>query len=169
MVNVNKASNYKTFSPEDQNSINKQIDQMIQKKYRFLNYNGMRNSHLDNLIREASGGMGRIEPDDEEGGESKNKDKPINTTINPFDNKVIIIDEAHNFVSRIVNKLKTKKKTLSIRLYNYILSANNCRVVFLTGTPIINYPNEIAVLFNMLRGYIKTYYFKLDTSKVWKN
>ena len=68
----------------------------------------MRNSHLDNLIREASGGMEEEdEPDDEEGGESKNKDKPINTTINPFDNKVIIIDEAHNFVSRIVNKLKS--------------------------------------------------------------
>ena len=165
MVNVNKASNYKTFSPEDQQSINKQIEEMIQKKYRFFNYNGMRNSHLDNLIREASGGMEEEEEPEEEGGESKNKDKPINTTINPFDNKVIIIDEAHNFVSRIVNKLKTKKETLSIRLYNYIMSANNCRVVFLTGTPIINYPNEIAVLFNMLRGYIKTYYFKLDTSK----
>ena len=52
------------------------------------------------------------EPEDDEGGESKNKtNKPINTTINPFDNKVIIIDEAHNFVSRIVNKLKTKKNT----------------------------------------------------------
>ena len=48
----------------------------------------MRNSHLDNLIREASGGM--EEEPEEEGGESKNKDKPINTTINPFDNKVII-------------------------------------------------------------------------------
>ena len=168
MVNVTKPSNYKTFSPEDQDSINKQIEQMIQKKYRFFNYNGMRNSHLDNLIREASGGIEEeedVEDQDEEGGESKNKDKPINTTINPFDNKVIIIDEAHNFVSRIVNKLKTKKKTLSIRLYEYILSATNCRVVFLTGTPIINYPNEIAVLFNMLRGYIRTYYFKLDTSK----
>ena len=41
---------------------------------------------------------------------------------------------------------------------NYILSASNCRVIFLTGTPIINYPNEIAVLFNMLRGYIKTFF-----------
>ena len=166
MVNVNKSSNYKTFSPQDQDSINTQVEQMIQKKYRFFNYNGMRNSHLDNLIKESSGGIEEDEEDpDEEVGESKNKDKPINTTINPFDNKVIIIDEAHNFVSRIVNKLKTKKKTLAIRLYNYILSADNCRVVFLTGTPIINYPNEIAVMFNMLRGYIKTYYFKLDTSK----
>ena len=25
---------------------------------------------------------------------------------NPFDNKVVIIDEAHNFISRIANKLK---------------------------------------------------------------
>ena len=33
----------------------------------------------------------------------------------------------------------------------------NCKIVFLSGTPIINYPNEIAVLFNMLRGYIKTW------------
>ena len=31
----------------------------------------------------------------------------------------------------------------------------------LTGTPIINYPNEIAILFNILRGYIKTFDFKL--------
>jgi hypothetical protein len=168
MVNVSKPSNFKSFSPEDQKSINKQIDQMIMKKYRFMNYNGMRHSHLDRLIREAS--MGNSSLDDEDNSESNE----INTSINPFDNKVIIIDEAHNFVSRIVNKLpkgkkinkKEKKNTpLSIRLYNYILSASNCRVIFLTGTPIINYPNEIAVLFNMLRGYIKTFYFKLDTSK----
>ena len=34
MVNVNKA-NYKTFSPEDQQSINKQIEEMIQKNIDF--------------------------------------------------------------------------------------------------------------------------------------
>ena len=28
----------------------------------------------------------------------------------------------------------------------------------------INYPNEIAILYNMLRGYIKTFSFLLDTS-----
>jgi len=166
MVNNNKPTNYNSFSPDDQNSINKQINQMILKKYRFMNYNGMRHSHLNKLIREASGGINNEEREAEEGGESK--ETPINNSINPFDNKVIIIDEAHNFVSRIVNKLKYSKKKetpLAIRLYNYILGANNCRIIFLTGTPIINYPNEIAVLFNMLRGYIKTFYFKLDTSK----
>ena len=42
------------------------------------------------------------------------------------------------------------------------MMADNCRIVLLTGTPILNYPNEIGVLFNILRGYIKTFYFKLN-------
>ena len=33
---------------------------------------------------------------------------------NPFSNSVIIIDEAHNFVSRIVNKLNNTSTELSI-------------------------------------------------------
>ena len=89
-------------------------------------------------------------------------------TSNPFDNKVIVIDEAHNFVSRIVNKIQKKKETLSMRLYELILDAENARIVFLTGTPIINYPNEIGILFNMLRGYIKTYRIPLNTNKASK-
>jgi hypothetical protein len=147
MVDVKKDSNFDTLGQDDQKSINSQIDLMLRKKYTFINYNGMRQSHLDKMIAESENMSG---------------------TSNPFDNKVIIIDEAHNFVSRIVNKLKKKKQTLSIQLYELLLSANNCRLVFLTGTPIINYPNEIAVLFNMLRGYIKTFYIKLDTSETTK-
>jgi len=75
---------------------------------------------------------------------------------NPFDNSVIIIDEAHNFVSRIVNKIK-KPKSISYILYDLIMNATNARVILLTGTPIINYPNEIGILYNLLRGYIKTW------------
>ena len=55
-----------------------------------------------------------------------------------------------------------------MKLYNYLLDAHNCRVVMLTGTPIVNYPNEIGILYNILRGYIKTYYFTLDTSRIGK-
>ena len=46
------------------------------------------------------------------------------------------------------------------------MDAENCKIVFLSGTPIINYPNEIAIFYNILRGYIKTYKFNLDTSKI---
>ena len=135
-VNAKKASNYDKLSANEKISLNAQIDLMISAKYQFINYNGLRASHLDALTK---------------GG----------TVSNPFDNKVVVIDEAHNFVSRIVNKLG-RDGSLSLKLYEFLLDANDCRIVFLTGTPIINYPNELAVLFNMLRGYIKTYVFYLD-------
>ena len=38
-----------------------------------------------------------------------------------------------------------------------LLRAKNVRIILLTGTPVINYPNEFAILFNILRGYIKTW------------
>ena len=87
-----------------------------------------------------------------------------NGTINLFDNKVVIIDEAHNFVSRIVNKLK-QPTSLAMRLYEYLLRAQNCRVVLLTGTPIINYPNEIGITMNILRGTIKVWHMQLLTGE----
>jgi len=135
LVNVSKEPNYESLSNIDKNSVNIQIDEMIKSKYKFINYNGLQNRHLQVLTRDY--------------------------TINPFNDKVIIIDEAHNFVSRIVNKIgKTEK--LSMRLYEYLMSAENCKIVLLSGTPIINYPNEIAIFFNILRGYIKTWNLVLD-------
>jgi hypothetical protein len=70
-------------------------------------------------------------------------------------------------VSRIVNKLKDPE-SISYRLYDYLMSAQNAKLVFLTGTPIINYPNEIAILFNMLRGYIKTWTFQIKQTTTQK-
>ena len=135
LVDNSKESNYETLDNEQRVSLNKQINEMILSKYQFLNYNGIRKRNLDEISN--------------------------NGTENPFDNKIVIIDEAHNFVSRIVNKLK-KPESLSMILYRYILSAQNSKFVFLTGTPIINYPNEIGIMFNMLRGYIKTFQLRLQ-------
>ena len=134
-VNVANESNYETLDTQEKFVLNEQIDEMIRAKYQFMNYNGLQKQHLANLTNDGK--------------------------INPFDNKVVIIDEAHNFVSRIVNKLK-KPDSLSMKLYEYLLSAENCRIILLTGTPIINYPNELGILFNILRGYIRTYRFNLS-------
>ena len=130
LVDVRKPSNYENLSSDDRVNLDKQLNEMIRDKYQFINYNGLRNEHIDKLSN--------------------------NGEINFFDNKVIVIDEAHNFVSRIVNKMG-KPESLSQRLYEYLMRAENCRIVLLSGTPIINYPNEIGILFNILRGYIKTY------------
>ena len=49
------------------------------------------------------------------------------------------------------------------------MDAENCKIILLSGTPIINYPNEIAVLFNILRGYIKCYTYNVSSSKKMYN
>lgn len=135
LVNVKKPSNYVSLSTDEKASLEHQIEQMIDAKYTFLNYNGMRMSHLKTLSADF--------------------------TQNPFSNHVIIIDEAHNFISRIVNKLK-RPSSLSMRLYEMLMNADNVKIILLTGTPVINYPNEIAIIFNILRGYIKTWKFPLQ-------
>ena len=130
LVNINKAPNYETLTSSDKSHLEKQLNEMIRNKYQFISYNGLRLSHLNTLSADGN--------------------------LNPFDNSVVIIDEAHNFISRIVNKLR-KPDSLSMKLYEYLMSAEDCRIVLLTGTPIINYPNEVGILFNILRGYIKTW------------
>jgi hypothetical protein len=137
MVNIKKESNYTELATDDQKTLDEQLNEMIRTKYTDINYNGLNMNKL-NLL---SGDQ----------------------TRNPFDNSVVVIDEAHNFVSRIVNKVKqNKSKTIAYILYDYLMSARNTRVILLSGTPIINYPNEIGILFNILRGYIKTWSFPIN-------
>jgi hypothetical protein len=144
-INIKKKSNYDDLSDTNKQVLEEQLNQMISQKYKFINYNGLRDKKLEQMT---SG-----------------------YTKNIFDNSVVIIDEAHNFISRIVNKLKKEKPiaeskrgekerlpfNLSTKLYEMLLSAKNARVILLSGTPVINYPNEFGILFNILRGYIKTW------------
>ena len=175
-INVKKPSNYSDLSDTDKKVLEEQLNEMIRQKYTFINYNGLRSTRLAEMTS--------------------------NYTRNIFDNSVVIIDEAHNLISRIVNKIKKEKgitgeekkkrkedKTgepaeeeslfgeqtplnLATKLYYMLLRAKNARIVLLTGTPVINYPNEFAILFNILRGYIKTWKIPLNvktSKKIDKN
>jgi hypothetical protein len=166
-INIRKKSNYDNLTDLEKKSLEKQLNEMISQKYTFINYNGLRSQLLSNLT---SG-----------------------FTKNIFDNSVVVIDEAHNLISRIVNKLKKEKYSgederrkkrgeekendnifgenvplnLATKLYYMLLRAKDARIVLLSGTPVINYPNEFAILFNILRGYIKTWkiHLTIKTSK----
>jgi hypothetical protein len=130
MGDPDSATNFTELPNSDQTLILRQLDIMIKKKYTLLHYNGIDVRNFSKLL--LPGGK------------------------NLFSNKVVMIDEAHNFVSRIVNKLGQKDHT-SFKMYELLMSAENCKIVMLTGTPIINYTYEISVLFNILRGYIDSW------------
>jgi len=61
--------------------------------------------------------------------------------------KVIVVDEAHNFFNSITNGSENATK-----LYQAIMKSD-CRLIFLSGSPIVNDPFELALCFNMLAGY----------------
>jgi hypothetical protein len=152
-----KRSNYADLNSAERASLQAQIDHMIHAKYQFINYNGIRMSGLDKIVEDRRREMG-VKGGAGAGAGGGGEGSGAGPRVNPFDHAVIVIDEAHNFVSRIVNKITKKKPdSLFYRLYEYLMDAEDCRLVCLTGTPIINYPNEMGVLFNMLRGYIKTF------------
>jgi len=136
-----KEPNYADLSPEHQRSLDEQLNEMIRSKYVDINYNGLTKKKFTEFEKE----FGKR-----------------NTTGNPFDHSVVLVDEAHNLVSRIVNNLG--KESIASKLYEYLQSATDARIVFMSGTPIINYPNEMGVMFNMLRGYIKTWKFTIPTT-----
>ena len=141
MVDTNQKNNYEQLNGEEKRLLDKQIDAMIDQKYMVINYNGLRKARLLEMTN--------------------------NLKDNIFDNKVVIIDEAHNFISRIVNKVNKERANakpthISTQLYDLLMSATNTRIVMLTGTPIINYPNEIGICFNILRGYIKSWRLSYD-------
>ena len=145
LMNLNKPSNFDSLNTKQKNDIDDQLIEMIKSKYNQINYNA---NNLKRVINQLSD----------------------NNSKNPFDNSVVIVDEAHKLVSLIVNKLNKSGKIsdtppVAIQIYNLLMTATNARIVLLTGTPIVNYPNEIAVLFNILRGTIKTWNYDLTNYK----
>ena len=83
LVNVKKESNYDKLSTQDKKMLDEQLNEMIHQKFQFINYNGLRKDRVNELTE--------------------------NDTKNPFSNKVVIIDEAHNFISAIANKIEGEK------------------------------------------------------------
>jgi len=71
---------------------------------------------------------------------------------NPFDDSVVIIDEFHNLVNMISNKLVDSGRVS--QMYRQLVEAKNMKIVAMTGTPIVNRPSEIAIIANIIRGPI---------------
>lgn len=144
---INKGKMYDSLSINDKNHIDAQINNVINNSFDFINYNGLRTQrkNMDIEIK-------------------KNKITYISDMIkdgNPFDNKCVIVDEIHNLVSRVVNKGK-----VGTALYNLLMNAKNCKLILLSGTPIINYPFEIGYILNILKGYQYIYYCKLGNMNI---
>ena len=71
-------------------------------------------------------------------------------SLHTLDNKFIIIDEAHGLLNGMVNGSKN-----ATQLYNLLMKAKNCKILFLTASGIINNFYEVIPCLNICKGYIK--------------
>ena len=66
-----------------------------------------------------------------------------------------IIEEAHNFIRNVYTNINSKQGKRAQVVYDYIIQDKRenegVRVICLSGTPAINTPYELALLFNLLR------------------
>lgn len=68
---------------------------------------------------------------------------------------IYIFDEVHNFINNVYNNITSKTGKRAYVIYDYIQQQKkddiDTRIILMTGTPAINNPFEIALIFNLLR------------------
>lgn len=79
-----------------------------------------------------------------------NSGDTLKTKSGTLDNKLLIVDEAHNLFKSIINS--GDRDTNAKIIYNMIMGAINLRILFLSGTPITKDPFELVACCNMIMG-----------------
>jgi len=149
--------NFNSLEDDERSTIREQIFAILRARITFIAYNGISASSLKMWACTA--------PD-------------------YFDNSVIIVDEVHNLTRLMEGTIepyltetrKTKRKikpepvepgrwkpnlcntSLNYKraflFYRLLCGAKNSKIIALSGTPIVNFPQEIGILANILHGYI---------------
>jgi ERCC4-related helicase len=90
--------------------------------------------------------------------DAPNADKAFMDAIKNADSSkksLYVIDEAHNFIRNVYSNISTRQGRRALTIYDYMIQDqkenDGTRVVLLSGTPAINNPYELGLLFNLLR------------------
>ena len=144
-----KSPNFETLAPEHRKQIQEQIYEHLESRLEFIHYNGLTEATI--------------------------RDWACNSPTK-FDGSTVVIDEVHNLVRTINNSgldvmyndeprdmaqylpkfcAVGRKYRISYLLYRMLCNAVGCKIIALSATPIINFPQEIAVLANLLAGDVR--------------
>jgi len=142
-----KPVNFESLTAEQRKQITDQINETMDSRFIFINYNGIL---------------------------TENAKKWACAPRKMFDGATIIIDEVHNLIRTINNsglsdfykdeprsmseyapkfcEVAAKKYNKSYLLYRMLCDAVGAKIIALSATPIINFPQEVAILSDLLAG-----------------
>lgn len=143
-----RPANFDKLSNDQRKQIQEQIIEIMDSRFIFYNYNGLLTETVKAWACDESRKM--------------------------FDGATIVIDEVHNLIRTINNsnldlmykeeprsmpeykpkfcKVASKKYNKSYLLYRMLCDAVGTKIIALSATPIINFPQEIAILADLLAG-----------------
>lgn len=142
-----KPPNFDSLTNVQRRQIQEQIVEIMDARFTFINYNGLSSETVRSWA---------CDPEKK------------------FDGATIVIDEVHNLIRTINNAnleyyykeeprsmpeykpkfcgLAVKKYNKSYLLYRMLCDAVGAKIIALSATPIINFPQEIAILADLLSG-----------------
>lgn len=139
---IRRPTNYDSLSKGEKSISDSMRKNIIYDGYDFVTANA---SNTDNTLCRLLGG------------------KIVNGTVvgANLHHRLVICDEVHNLVSRMIGNARTRKDiknnaSIGGRIYQMLMNAIDCKFLFLSATPVLNSPFELGILFNILKGYIKT-------------
>lgn len=134
-----RPDNYNKVSDLEKEKIDKELRKKINKRYKIFTYNSSK--IVQKLYQDQETKL-----DLEKAINLKYKEVPNN----PLDNKLLIVDEAHNFMRKII----AEGSINGTEMLYLMMDAKNLKIIFMSGTPIASDVFELAVMFNILRGYM---------------
>jgi hypothetical protein len=143
-----KAPNFDSLTSDQRRQIQEQILEIMDTRLTFINYNGVTTETVQGWACDPAGNL--------------------------FDGATVVIDEVHNLIRTINNSnleyfykdeprnmayykpkfcgVAAKRYNKSYLLYRMLANAVGTKIVALSATPIINFPQEVAILADLLAG-----------------
>lgn len=167
-----KPANFQALETDKRQQIIKQLVEQVTSRIEFINYNGITASKLKELACRPLDASGNGPFDDKVivVDEIHNLTRLMQGTIEPYltsipglKRKVPMEPVTPGRWEPALCKKATDPRRPYLTnykrgylLYRLILGAKNSKIIGLSGTPLINFPEEIAILMNLLGGYIHT-------------
>lgn len=138
---------HKRSLPENDKKTDHELREEIKQTYTFVSLNA--SNMATQLERVAKTGSPKLSK--KTNNEEINIDEKLEAMLGLVDSLegyTIIVDEAHNLFNSMTNSESKNSK----KFYEIVMNTKKIKLIFLSGTPIVNDPFELVPCFNMIAG-----------------
>jgi len=182
-----RTPNFDGLKSDEKKQIQEQILAHIDSKLEFIHYNGITSNTVKQWACAKKRTAAALSSASSASSASIESQEDDDIWLRKFDGATIVIDEVHNMVRSINNSDLARmyedeprsmpqynpkhcnsavKYPKSYLLYRLLANAVGCKIIALSATPIINFPQELGILANLLAGDTRMVEVNLPTLSV---